>query len=134
LKSSQRSIRLEIGVGLGTGFSQGKAEDAGGLTSATDDNAAMRKSSPRTGSISGRMEHYYPQAQYYMVEPGDTVEVVMSTYSHFYPDKMAVMAEDLDRQARGESPDTPGTASLADVADRLDGAKANSGLQGTVRF
>ncbi len=52
------SIQSESGLGLGAGFSQGKAEDAGGLTPVKDDNAAMRKSSPRTSSIFGRMEHY----------------------------------------------------------------------------
>lgn len=36
---------------------EGKAKDTGGLTPVKDDNAAMRKSSPRTGSISGQMEH-----------------------------------------------------------------------------
>ena len=50
-------IRSGIGFGLGAGFLQGKAEDAGGLTPVKDDNAAMRKSSPKTGSIFGRMEH-----------------------------------------------------------------------------
>ena len=53
----QCSIQSESGLGLGAGFSQGKAEDAGGLTPVKDDNVAMRKSSPRTSSIFGRMEH-----------------------------------------------------------------------------
>ncbi len=53
------SIQSESELGLGAGFSQGKAEDAGGLTPVKDDNVAMRKSSPRTSSILGRMEHSF---------------------------------------------------------------------------
>ncbi len=53
------SIQSESGLGLGAGFSQGKAEDAGGLTPVKDDNVAMRKSSPKTSSIFGRMEHSF---------------------------------------------------------------------------
>lgn len=52
---------------------------------------------------------------------GDTVKVAMSTYTHLYPNKMAVMAEVLNREtmsnpAGGDSD----SISLADVADRLE--------------
>lgn len=49
---------------------------------------------------------------------GDTVEVAMSTYSHLYPNKMEVMAADLERQARGDLP-----SSLDGLPDRLDAAE-----------
>lgn len=51
---------------------------------------------------------------------GDTVEVAMSTYTHLYPNKMAVMAEDLDREAMTDPAGSSGSSSLADVADRLE--------------
>lgn len=55
---------------------------------------------------------------------GDTVEVAMTTYSHLYPDKNQDMADDLDRRARGESlVGSGGTASLADVSERLERAE-----------
>ena len=58
---------------------------------------------------------------------GDTVEVAMSTYSHLYPDKMDIMAADLERWKKGEatSPSASGAgkASLEDVANRLEAAE-----------
>ena len=58
---------------------------------------------------------------------GDTVEVAMSTYSHLYPDKMDIMAADLERWKKGEAtvPSLPGAgdASLEDVANRLETAE-----------
>jgi len=44
-------------IRIWSGIFAGQGEDAGGLTPFGDDNAAIRKSSPRTGSISGRMKH-----------------------------------------------------------------------------
>ena len=51
----------------------------------------------------------------------------MSTYSHLYPDKLDVMAADLERWKKGEAPGASpaGTeaASLEDVANRLETAE-----------
>ena len=58
---------------------------------------------------------------------GDTVEVAMSTYSHLYPDKMDIMAADLERWKKGESTGPSsfeaGEVSLEDVANRLETAE-----------
>ena len=58
---------------------------------------------------------------------GDTVEVAMSTYSHLYPDKMDIMAADLERWKKGESvglsPTGVGEPSLKDLANRLETAE-----------
>jgi len=58
---------------------------------------------------------------------GDTVKVAMSTYSHLYPDKLDVMAADLERWKKGEPSGSPpadaGSASLKDVANRLETAE-----------
>ena len=55
---------------------------------------------------------------------GDTVEVAMATYSHLYPDKKQVMADDLDRRARGKPPAaSSGIDSLNDVSERLEQAE-----------
>lgn len=52
---------------------------------------------------------------------GGTVEVAMSTYTHLYPNKMAVMAEALNREAMSNpAGGDSGSDSLADVADRLE--------------
>lgn len=52
---------------------------------------------------------------------GDTVEIAMSTYTHLYPNKMAVMAEVLNREAMSNpAGGDSGSVSLADVAGRLE--------------
>lgn len=64
---------------------------------------------------------------------GDTVEVAMSTCSHLYPDKMDVMATDLERWKKGEgtgpSSAGAGEASLEDVANRLETAEKQAQKQ-----
>jgi len=55
---------------------------------------------------------------------GDAVEVAISTYSHLYPDKMQVIAADLDWQAREKIPAaSQEDASLAGAADPLETAE-----------
>lgn len=55
---------------------------------------------------------------------GDTVEVAMSTYAHLYPDKMNIMAADLERWKKSggsaASPTGTGETSLDEVANRLE--------------
>jgi len=48
---------IRLGIRVEAGLSKGRAEDAGGLTPVVSDNVALRKSSPGTALISGRIDN-----------------------------------------------------------------------------